>query len=70
MSEQRTEETVFTGDDGNITAKIDRTSDPGRPLVCIEYICNELWLDADEARAVAAYLQRILPVLERGGEDG
>jgi hypothetical protein len=52
-----------------ITGEIDR-SDPGNPSVRLEAGCNELWLSAGEARAVIAYLQEVLPDLERGGEDG
>lgn len=64
-------ETIFNGPNSSvpITGEIDR-SDPGNPVVRLEAGCNEFWLDADETRAVIAYLQRVMPILDRGGEDG
>lgn len=53
----------------DLTGEIDR-SDPGDPVVHLECGCNELWLDATQAQATIAYLQRVLPQLKRGGEDG
>lgn len=40
---------------------------PDDPYVVLEAGCNELWLNASEARAVIDYLQSILP--ELGGGD-
>ena len=37
--------------------------DHPKPTVQLEGGCNEFWLDADEAIAVIAYLQRVLPEL-------
>jgi hypothetical protein len=52
-----------------ITGEIDR-SDPGDPCIRLEAGCNELWLNAEEARAVLAYLSTTIPLIEKGGEDG
>lgn len=57
-------------DGSPITGEIDRTSDPGNPCVRLEAGCNEFWLNVDEALAVRDYLTRIIPSLQRGGEDG
>jgi hypothetical protein len=57
-------ETIFDGGNIAITARVDRTSDPGDPNIQIESGCNELWLNADEAQAVLEYLQRIVPTLK------
>lgn len=65
-----TPEVIFRANDGPITGEIDRTSDPGNPVIRLEAGCNEFWLDINEARAVRDYLTRTIPAIERGGEDG
>lgn len=59
-------ETIFADHEPPITAEINTTDDPGSPCVRLEAGCNEFWLNAEEAKAVIAYLQRVMPVLEGG----
>jgi hypothetical protein len=63
-------EVIFRSEAGypDITAKVlkpGRALPTSRPTAHIEQGCNELWLDAAEARAVIRYLMRTMPELER-----
>lgn len=54
--------------DGNtLSGEIQRSrDDPSeRPFIHLECGCNEFYLDVDEAKAVQAYLNDAIPVLER-----
>lgn len=45
-----------------LTAEIVNPSS-GEKAIRLEAGCNEFWLDADEASALIAYLQRAIPIL-------
>jgi hypothetical protein len=63
----------FATVDGNtLTGEIERSrDDPSeRPFIHLECGCNELWLDAGEAKALQAYLKDAIPLLGRMSNTG
>jgi hypothetical protein len=63
----------FATVDGNtLTGEIERSrDDPAeRPFIRLECGCNEFFLDANEAKAVRAYLNDAIPLLESRSSAG